>query len=139
MLAGETAFPRTVLCFQAGVADPNIAHRKWSSFFIIDEGEIEEGEQRFWVVDGETGEEGFTCLFTETISGFWALRVHTLSTDCTADRSRKVNRSAMERKANVQDPASVRGQKEKVMQHGTTTSKTQLSGEKEKAKRARKE
>ena len=73
------------------------------------------------------------------ISGFWALRVHTLSADCTADRSRKVNRSAMERKANVQDPASVRGQKEKVMQHGTTTSKTQLSGEKEKAKRARKE
>ena len=40
-----------------------------------------------------------------------------------------------------QDPASARGQKEKVMQHGKMTSKTQLSGgkAKEKAKRARKE
>ena len=73
------------------------------------------------------------------ISGFWSLRVHTLSADCTADRSRKVNRRAMGRKANAQDPASARGQKEKVMQHGTMTSKTKLSGEKEKAKRARKE
>ena len=71
-------------------------------------------------------------------SGFWALRVHTLSVDCMADRLRKENRRTMERKAGVQDPASARGQKEKVMQHGTTTSKTQLSGEKEKAKRARK-
>ena len=44
----------------------------------------------------------------------------------------------MERKEKDQDPASVRGQREKVMQHGTMTSKTQLSGEKEKAKRARK-
>ena len=81
-------------------------------------------------------------VFTQKpISGLWAPRVHTLSADCTADRSRTVNRRAMERKANVQDPASVRGQKEKVLQRGTvtTTSKTQLSGEKGKARRARKE
>ena len=48
----------------------------------------------------------------------------------------------MERKEEEdQDPASARGQKEKVMQHGKMTSKTRLSGEKamEKAKRARKE
>ena len=78
-------------------------------------------------------------VFTQKpISGLWAARVHTLSADCTADHSRKVNRKAMERKANVQDPASVRGQKEKVLQHGTTTSKTQLSGEKGKGKKGKK-
>ena len=44
----------------------------------------------------------------------------------------------MERKAKVQDPASVRGQKENAMQHGTTTSKTQLSGGQEKGKKGKK-
>ena len=53
------------------VADPNIAHRKRSSFYIIEEGETEEGEQGFWVVDENTGEEGFTGLCTET--EFWVL------------------------------------------------------------------
>ena len=53
------------------MADPNIAHRKRSSFYIIEEGETEEGEQGFWVVDEETGEEGFTGLYTET--EFWVL------------------------------------------------------------------
>ena len=43
---------------RTGVADPN-----------IDEGEAEEGEEGFWVIDEETGEEGFTGLFTET--DFW--------------------------------------------------------------------
>ena len=43
---------------RTGVADPN-----------IEEGEAEEGEQGFWVIEEETGEEGFTCLFTET--DFW--------------------------------------------------------------------
>jgi hypothetical protein len=42
-----------------------------------------------------------------------------------------------------QDPASVRGQKEKVLQHGKMTNKIQFFGEKEKIKekvnRARKE
>ena len=79
-------------------------------------------------------------MYTET--EFWvlgAIRVHTLSADCTADHSRKESRRATVRKANDQDPASARGQKVKVMQHGTMTSKTQLSGEKEKARRARKE
>ena len=54
-----------------GVVDPNISHRKRSSFRIIDEGETEEGEHAFWVIDEETGEEGFTRLFTET--DFWVL------------------------------------------------------------------
>ena len=123
---------------RTGVADPNIAHRKRSTFYIIDKGETEEGEHGFWAIDEETGEEGFTGLYTET--EFWvrgAIRDHTLSADCTADHSRKENRRAMVRKEKDQDPASVRGQK--VMQHGTMTSKTQLSGEKEKARRARKE
>ena len=71
--------------------------------------------------------------------GLLALRDHTLSANCTADHSRKENRRATIRKVKDQDPASARGQKVKVMQHGTMTSKTQLSGEKEQAKRARKE
>ena len=68
-----------------------MSHRKRSSFFIIDEGETEEGEQGFWVADEETGEEGFTGLFTET--DFWVLgatvRVHSLSADCTAQSFKK--------------------------------------------------
>ena len=70
------------------------------------------------------------------------LRVHTPSAVFTAGPSRTVNQKVMERKEEKdQDPASARGQKAKVMQHGKMTSKTQLSGEKakEKAKRARKE
>eukprot|EP00435_Cladocopium_sp_Y103_P029203 s108_g7.t1 len=54
-----------------GVADPNIAHRKRSSFYIIEEGETEAGEQGFWAVDEETGEEGFTGLYTDP--AFWVL------------------------------------------------------------------
>ena len=75
---------------RTGVADPNIAHRKRSSFYIIDEGETEEGEQGFWVIEKETGEEGFTSLFTET--AFWvpgAKGTYILSADCTADHPRK--------------------------------------------------
>ena len=64
---------------RTGVADPNIAHRKRSSFFIIDEGETEEGEQGLWVVDEDTGEEGSTGLYTE--NEFWVL-------GATADHSR---------------------------------------------------
>ena len=56
---------------RTGVADPNIAHRKRSTFYIVDEGETEEGEHGFWVIDEETGEEGFTGLYTET--EFWVL------------------------------------------------------------------
>eukprot|EP00435_Cladocopium_sp_Y103_P062029 s690_g23.t1 len=54
-----------------GVADPNIAHRKRHTFYIIEEGETEDGEKGFWVVDEETGEEGFTGLYTDT--EFWVL------------------------------------------------------------------
>ena len=61
-------------------------------------------------------------------------RVHTLGADYTADRSRKVNQRVMVRKENVQDPASVRGQKAKAMQRMKMTNPTQLSGEKENSK-----
>ena len=50
---------------KTGVADPNIAHRKGSSFVILDEGETAEGEQFLWVVDEDTGEEGFTGPYRE--------------------------------------------------------------------------
>ena len=33
---------------RTGVADPNIAHRKRSTFYILEEGETEEGEHGFW-------------------------------------------------------------------------------------------
>ena len=56
---------------RTGVADPNIAHRKRSTFYILDEGETEEGEHGFWVIDEEIGEEGFTGLYTE--NEFWVL------------------------------------------------------------------
>ena len=116
---------------RTGVADPNIAHRKRSTFYILEEGETEEGEHGFWVIDEETGEEGFTGLYTE--NEFWVLGAK------GSYHSRKEGRRVTERKEKDQDPASVRGQKEKVMQHGTMTSKTRLSGEKEKARSARKE
>ena len=79
-----------------------------------------------------------------TSSGFSAPRVHTLSAASTAGPSRKVDQKVMARKEERnQDPASARGQKAKVLQHEKMTSKTQLSGEKarakEKVKRARKE
>ena len=54
-----------------GVADPNITHRKRSTFYVMEEGETEEGEYGFWVLDEETGEEGFTGLYTE--NEFWVL------------------------------------------------------------------
>ena len=128
---------------RTGAADPNIAHRKRSSFFIVDEGETEEGEQGFWVVDEDTGEEGFTGLYTE--NEFWVLGAKgSYSRRRLYGRSsRKVNQRVMVRKENAQDPASVRGQKAKAMQRMKMTNPTQLSGEKEnskeKANRARKE
>jgi hypothetical protein len=33
---------------RTGVADPNIAHRKRSTFYILEEGETEEGAHGFW-------------------------------------------------------------------------------------------
>ena len=49
--------------------------------------------------------------------------------------SRKVDQKVMARKEEKdQDPAFARGQKAKVLQHGKMTSKTQLSGEKARAK-----
>ena len=54
-----------------GVADPNIAHRKRSTFYVLEECETEEGEHGFWVFDEETGEEGLTGLYTN--NEFWVL------------------------------------------------------------------
>ena len=61
----ETAFSWTFLRFQNRRCRPKY-HRNRSSFYIIDEGETGEGGQGFWVIDEETGEEGFTGLSTET-------------------------------------------------------------------------
>ena len=58
--------------------------------------------------------------------------------DYTADRSRKENRRVMERKANVQESASVRGQKEKATQHGSDQQDTAFCG-KGKGKKGQKE
>ena len=54
-----------------GVADPNIAHRKRSTFYVLEECETEEGEHGFGVFDEETGEEGLTGLYTN--NEFWVL------------------------------------------------------------------
>ena len=56
---------------RTGLADPKITHRKRSTFYVIEEGETEEGEYGFWVLDKETGGEGFTGLYTE--NEFWIL------------------------------------------------------------------
>eukprot|EP00435_Cladocopium_sp_Y103_P039511 s1063_g10.t1 len=67
----KTLFLELFCVSRTGVAGPNIAQRKRSSFYIIEEGETEDGEQGFWVVDEETGEEGFTGLYADT--EFWVL------------------------------------------------------------------
>jgi hypothetical protein len=59
---------------RTGVAAPNITHRKRSPCYVIEEGETEEGEHGFWVLDEETGEEGFTGLYTE--KEFWVLHIY---------------------------------------------------------------
>ena len=117
---------------RTGVADPNIAHRKRSSFFIIEEGETEEGQQGFYVVDEDTGEEGFTGLYTE--NEFWVLGAKgSYSKRRLYGRAFKKGKpkgygKKGKRSRPNQDPASVRGQKVKVMQHGKMTSPTQLWG-----------
>ena len=59
-----------------------------------------------------------------TSSGFSVPRVPTLSAVSTAGPSRKVNQKIMAKKEEKnQDPASVRGQKEKVLQHGKIINK----------------
>ena len=49
---------------RTGIADPTIRHTKRSTFLVSEEGECE-GEQGYWVVEEETGEEGFVSLFSE--------------------------------------------------------------------------
>eukprot|EP00435_Cladocopium_sp_Y103_P018922 s1589_g4.t1 len=61
----KTLFLELFCVSRAGVADLNIAHRKRSSFYIIEEGETEDGEQGFWVVDEETSEKALQ-VFTQT-------------------------------------------------------------------------
>ena len=118
---------------RTGVADPNITHRKRSNFYVIDEGETEEGEFGF-LMKIRVKKVSQVCTL-RTNSGFSAPRVHTLSAASTAGPSRKVNQKVTVRKEEKdQDPASARGQKVKVLQHGKMTSKTQLSGEKARAK-----
>ena len=44
-----------------GTADPSIRRQRRSTFLVLDEGDLEE-ESGYWVMDQETGEEGF-CEF----------------------------------------------------------------------------
>ena len=53
-----------------GTADPSIRRQRRSTFLVLDEGDLEE-ESGYWVMDQETGEEGFVSLLSE--SEFWAL------------------------------------------------------------------
>ena len=53
-----------------GTADPSIRRQRRSTFLVLDEGDWEE-ESGYWVMDQETGEEGFVSLFSE--SEFWVL------------------------------------------------------------------
>ena len=96
----KTAVPGTFCRFPHRCLQTQISRtRKRSNFYVIDEGETEEGEYGFWVFDEETGEEGFTGLVHgERVSGFSALRVHTLSAASTAGPSRKVDQKVMARK-----------------------------------------
>ena len=55
---------------RTGIADPTIRHTKRSTFLVSEEGECD-GEQGYWVVEEETGEEGFVSLFSE--DDFWVL------------------------------------------------------------------
>ena len=126
---------------RTGVADPNITHRKRSNFYVIDEGETEKVSTDFgFLMKTQVKKVSQVCTL-RTNSGFSAPRVHTLSAASTAGPSRKVNQKVTVRKEERDhDPASARGQKAKVLQHGMMTSKTQLFGEKARAKeKARKE
>eukprot|EP00439_Symbiodinium_sp_Y106_P066001 s314_g10.t1 len=51
-----------------GTADPSIRRQRRCTFLVLDEGDLEE-ESGYWVMDQETGEEGFVSLFSE--SEFW--------------------------------------------------------------------
>ena len=53
-----------------GTADPSIRRQRRSTFLVLHEGDLEE-ESGYWVMDQETGEEGFVSLFSE--SEFWVL------------------------------------------------------------------
>ena len=55
---------------RTGIADPTIRHTKRSTFLVSEEGECD-GEQGYWVVEEETGDEGFVSLFSE--DDFWVL------------------------------------------------------------------
>ena len=99
----------------------------------------------FWVFDEETGEEGFTGLYTE--NEFWVLSAKgSYSKRRIYGRSFKKGRpkgygKKGGKKIKTRLPPEVKRQR--FLQHGKMTSKTQLSGEKarakEKVKRARKE
>ena len=54
-----------------GTADPSIHRQKRSTFLVLDEGDLEE-ESGYWVMDQDTGGEGFVSLLSE--SDFWLLQ-----------------------------------------------------------------
>ena len=56
-----------------GTADPSIRRQRRSTFLVLDEGDLEE-ESGYWVMDQETGEEGFVSLFSESAKGGYTRR-----------------------------------------------------------------
>ena len=128
---------------RTGVADPKIPHRKRSSFYIIVEGETDEGEQGFWVVDEDTGEERFTGLFTET--DFWVLgakplRVLTLKRRLygRSFKKGKPKGYCKERQTSFKTRPPSEVKRKRLYSMGERPAR-QLSREKEKVRRARKE
>ena len=70
--ASETAVLRTFLPFPAQVLQTQTSRTASGPlFYVLEEAETKEGEYGFWVLDEETGEEGFTGLYTE--NEFWVL------------------------------------------------------------------
>ena len=63
-------FMELVCTTRIGIADPTIRHVKRSNFLVIDEGEYD-GETGYWVVEEQTGDEGFVSLYIE--DEFWVL------------------------------------------------------------------
>ena len=56
-----------------GTTDPSIRRQRRSTFLVLDEGDLEE-ESGYWVMDQETGEEGFVSLFSESEFGVLAAK-----------------------------------------------------------------
>ena len=89
-----------------GTADPSIRRHKRSTFLVLDEGDLEE-ESGYWVMDQETGEEGFVSLFSESDLGVLAAKGDTPVEESMEEGSGNHPKAAKVKAADkVEDPAS---------------------------------